>query len=277
VSWGFVGHACAARTLLVGMIWEGELPPDERAALVRAAWRELSARLNAAKVRKRRRRDVPRYELGDDSDSIRHGFRPERQPLMPVNRLSDTWSRQRGDSAIMAAMRANQRPPYGGETPSWEQVAQLPGMDVSAIDLATLRQAVAVACMFTATDEEDALELLRRVPGLAEAPEWEVLNVALWVRRWYPAEKAAQPSGGDRWWETPQPDPLVEAHVVTELAHSRQFAWQCMHGLTARQATEALAILARACAHQQQAPAFVGAVLRASVTGPQAPAAGSAT
>lgn len=34
---------------------KGELPPDERAALVRAG-RELSARLNAAKVRKRNRR-----------------------------------------------------------------------------------------------------------------------------------------------------------------------------------------------------------------------------
>jgi hypothetical protein len=32
---------------------KGELPPVERAALVRAAGRELSARLNAAKARKR--------------------------------------------------------------------------------------------------------------------------------------------------------------------------------------------------------------------------------
>jgi hypothetical protein len=87
----------------------------------------------------------------------------------------------RGDSAIMAGMRANPRPPYGGDASSWEQVAQLPGMDVSAIDLATLRQAVAVACTFTATDEEDALELLRRVLrqtklvvslSLVELPFW---------------------------------------------------------------------------------------------------------
>jgi hypothetical protein len=49
-------------------------------------------------------------------------------------------------------------------------------MDVSAIDLATLRQAIAVACTFTTTDEEHALELLRRVPGLADAPEWEVFG-----------------------------------------------------------------------------------------------------
>ncbi len=34
----------------------GELPPDERAALVRAAGREMSARLNAAKARKRNQR-----------------------------------------------------------------------------------------------------------------------------------------------------------------------------------------------------------------------------
>ena len=32
----------------------GQLPPDERAVLVRAAARRLSARLNSAKVRKRR-------------------------------------------------------------------------------------------------------------------------------------------------------------------------------------------------------------------------------
>ena len=37
----------------------GELPPDDRAALVRAAGRELSARLNAAKARKRARRSRP--------------------------------------------------------------------------------------------------------------------------------------------------------------------------------------------------------------------------
>jgi hypothetical protein len=33
----------------------GTLPPEERARLVKAAARELSARLNAAKARKRRR------------------------------------------------------------------------------------------------------------------------------------------------------------------------------------------------------------------------------
>jgi hypothetical protein len=35
---------------------DGELPPDERCALVRAAGRELSARPNGAKARKRNRR-----------------------------------------------------------------------------------------------------------------------------------------------------------------------------------------------------------------------------
>jgi hypothetical protein len=34
---------------------DGILPPDQRARLVRAAARELSAQLNAAKARKRRR------------------------------------------------------------------------------------------------------------------------------------------------------------------------------------------------------------------------------
>ena len=158
---------------------------------------------------------------------------------------------------------------------SWEQAARFPGTDVSAVDLATLRQAVAVACMFTATGEAGALELLRRVPGLADAPEWEVVSVALWVRRWYPVGQAAQPSGergGGKCSRT-----RWSRRTSWPLALSRQFAWRCLQGLTARQAAEALAILARACAHQQQAPALVGAVLRASVTGSRAPAADSAT
>lgn len=50
-------QADAARTAMVSRLEhevdpEGQLPPDQRAALVRAAARRLSAQLNAAKARK---------------------------------------------------------------------------------------------------------------------------------------------------------------------------------------------------------------------------------
>jgi hypothetical protein len=53
-------QADAARTAIFARLErqvdpEGRLSPDERAVLVRAAARELSARLNAAKARKRQR------------------------------------------------------------------------------------------------------------------------------------------------------------------------------------------------------------------------------
>jgi hypothetical protein len=56
VERGAVSHARAPGRQVAP---NGELPPDERAVLVRAAGRGLSARLNAIKARKRRRQDVP--------------------------------------------------------------------------------------------------------------------------------------------------------------------------------------------------------------------------
>jgi hypothetical protein len=61
-------QADAARSAIIARLErevdpEGQLPPDERAKLVTAAARELSARLNTAKARKRVRRQADQPSL----------------------------------------------------------------------------------------------------------------------------------------------------------------------------------------------------------------------
>jgi hypothetical protein len=158
------------------------------------------------------------------------------------------------------------------EASFWQESAGRAGAGVSAVDPASLRQAVAVACLFTAGDEEDAAALLSRVPGLAGVSAGTVLSVARWLRQLYPVEQLAQPGGSVRWWGALQPDLLSERHVVAELADSSVFARQCLRDLTALQATEALTVLARACAHCQQAPTLITAALRGNLPGLGIPA-----
>ena len=159
------------------------------------------------------------------------------------------------------------------ETAFWLASAAVAGVSgAGGIDSVTAGQVVAVACLFAAADESDAGRLLRRVPGLADAPEGTVLKIARWLRHAYPAGRSGPQAVSARWWGSLQPDLLAERHVVTEFADSPAFAAACLRDLTAVQAAGALTVLARACAHRPQAPALIASALRADLPGLGVPA-----
>jgi len=64
------------------------------------------------------------------------------------------------------------------------RAVQLAGPD--GIDSVTAAQAVAVACLFTVTDEGQAQQALGRVPGLADASGGRRRKIARWLRQLYP-------------------------------------------------------------------------------------------
>ena len=99
-----------------------------------------------------------------------------------------------------------------------------------------------------------------------------MLRIARWLRHTYPAGLPGPQAASARWWGSLQPDLLAERHVVTELADSPAFAAACLRDLTAVQATGALTVLARACAHRPQAPTLIAAALRADLPGLGVPA-----
>ena len=140
------------------------------------------------------------------------------------------------------------------------------------IDSVMAGQAVAIACLFHAVDESGAVELLRRVPGLADASAGTVLKIARWLRSAYPPGQPEPQAAGGNWWGALQPDLLAERHVVAECAASPDYARACLRDLTAEQAVGVLSVLARASAHRPQAPALITSALRADLPGLGVPA-----
>jgi hypothetical protein len=128
----------------------------------------------------------------------------------------------------------------------------------------TVRQIVAAGCLLGAASQDEALDLLARVPG---APA--TLKVAEWLRGLYPP-----PPGSSEWMGSLQPDRLAERHAVTQLASSPALATQCLTGLSNRQASRAVILLARATASQDAAVPLLSQLLPLAsdaVAGIQAP------
>jgi tetratricopeptide (TPR) repeat protein len=170
------------------------------------------------------------------------------------------------DEQVLAGLLAREKAFWLGSA----QTAGLSGP--GGVDSVTAAQAVAVACLITVADENDAAQTLRRVPGLADVPLGTLLRIARWLRQLYPADEI-EPSGGKaRWWGCLQPDLVAEQHVTSVLADAPGLARECLRDLTVVQALGALTMLARACAHQIQAPGIISAALRANPTGLGLPA-----
>jgi len=162
------------------------------------------------------------------------------------------------DKKALAGLLAREKTFWLGSA----KTADLTGPD--GVDSVVAAQAVAVACLVPVTDETQAVQALRRVPGLADAPSGKVRRIARWLRQLYPADRPdSVPSS--RWWGYLQPDLLAEWHVLCQLGDAPDFARACLHGLTAEQAHGALTVLARACRHSDQAPALIAAALRADL------------
>ena len=87
---------------------------------------------------------------------------------------------------------------------------------------ATLRQVVAAGALLGAGSQEEAVELLGRVPGaVASVP------VACWLRELYPPEGQTA-AGGAEWLGSLRPDRLAERLVVGQLTASLELAGRCL-------------------------------------------------
>jgi tetratricopeptide (TPR) repeat protein len=135
----------------------------------------------------------------------------------------------------------------------WLGSAQAQGIldGPSGLTTSMVRQAVAATCLIGAIDEDEALQLLDRVPG-ADRSE----KIVTWLRELYPPELAA-----GEWLGTLQPDRLAERHVLAELADSPEFARRCLEGLSQRQARRAVILLARASTESELAEQLLARLL----------------
>ncbi|MFF1918671.1 trypsin-like serine protease [Streptomyces sp. NPDC058239] len=128
----------------------------------------------------------------------------------------------------------------GHEARYWEGTAASPMFRLGDLRPSTLRRAVAVAALFGAATTQEALTVLRDVPGLPPNREWDV---AEWLQSLYP------PSPG-RYWGHLQPDRLAERHVTTHLTRSVDQDRTVLTGLWAHasgdQQLRAITVLSRA-------------------------------
>jgi hypothetical protein len=127
-----------------------------------------------------------------------------------------------------------------------------------------LRQIVAAGCLLGAASPAEARALPGRVPGMSPSAK-----IAEWLRVLYPPDP-----GETGWIGSLQPDRLAEQHTVRELTASPDFSRACLTGLDARQALQAVTLLARASADDPHAEELLRQTLPGTadlITGTQAP------
>jgi hypothetical protein len=125
---------------------------------------------------------------------------------------------------------------------------------------AVLQELVGLAALLGADGDEQAADVVGRVPALSDADEELVHRYAGWLTGLYPRD----PAGGG--WVGVQPDLLAEALAVRVLSGYRPVMLSALFtGASLEQAVRALTVLGRACAHQPDADAIIGVVLAADV------------
>jgi tetratricopeptide (TPR) repeat protein len=132
----------------------------------------------------------------------------------------------------------------------WRRTAESAGLPDEG---ALLKPIVAAAVLLGADNQEEAADLVARVPELADASVAVRYKWARWLYGLYP--------GADGKLGSLQPDLLAERHVVQQLSRNANFARSCLAGLTSRQAERALMVLTRAWAHQARAEQLIAAAL----------------
>ena len=133
----------------------------------------------------------------------------------------------------------------------WRRAAEAAGL---ADDGALVKAVVAAAALLGAGSVAEAAQVAARVPDLAGISAGDRRRWARWLYGLYPAEV-------DGRLGSVQPDLLAEAHVAGQLAADRDLARSCLRELPEDQAEHALTVLARACAHQDQAADLIATAL----------------
>ncbi len=142
----------------------------------------------------------------------------------------------------------------GHEWRYWEQSAAQNGL--GDLGSEALRRVVAVACLVPAADEDDGAEILRRVPGLADAPELQRRQIAQWLKHLYPGEPG--------YWGAPQPELVTEAHVVDQVGKRPDLVTN-LASLRPEQTRHLLTVLSLAVAHRPTDRHLLEEVLRSDL------------
>jgi tetratricopeptide (TPR) repeat protein len=145
----------------------------------------------------------------------------------------------------------------------WQRAASAAGLPAGA---ALVKQLLAASSLLGASSIAEAADVIARVPGLADCPYEQRVRWAQWLERLCPV-------GPDGRVGALQPDMLAETHVVSQLAADSHLTHSCLRGLPAEQAERALAVLARACEHQDHGRQLIAAALRDDLAGLAIPAA----
>ncbi|WP_308198370.1 tetratricopeptide repeat protein [Actinomadura terrae] len=123
----------------------------------------------------------------------------------------------------------------------WLKVADARGL-TSVLGRETLTDALAASVLVGAADDDEADDVLSRVPGLTDQPRDVQDRVRGWIAALYPA---APP----RPWDTLQPDRLAERFIGRRLQKRPGLAESLAQGCSPQQATRMLTVYARAAAH----------------------------
>jgi tetratricopeptide (TPR) repeat protein len=120
----------------------------------------------------------------------------------------------------------------------WQGSAHARGLTngPNGMELPELRQVVAAGCLLGAANEEQAVTLLDRLPGISGT-----VKLARWLRELYPPDQ-----GSTEWLGVMQPDRLAERLIVDELSRSEELTQACLTNLGDQQARRAILHLARA-------------------------------
>ena len=154
-----------------------------------------------------------------------------------------------GFPASVAATQDIVKELLGHENKYWSDTLAAHDLDQIGAGTDTRRQAVAIAGLLGADDEQQAGQVLRRLPVLADAPALTIQMILNWLREIYPADSSS-------WLSSIQPDLLLEYLVTSVFADSERLAKLALVSLPEDRARHALVVLARALDHYP-APATV--------------------
>jgi hypothetical protein len=218
-----------------------EADPAERPAAYRAAARALADALpeveglaghnwRAAVI------DLPVPRL----DQVGYGNALTLQ-MTALADLLDTTTEQPADPTDPVAEEVEDRL-LGHERRYWDQSAAARGLSPQ-LSPDTLEEALAAAHLAGATDRDQADDIWRRMPALADRTRDRRNAVTNWIGALYPATAPGQP------WGALQPDRLAERHIGRVLDTAPELADHLLGGADDAQREQLLTVYSRAAAH----------------------------
>jgi tetratricopeptide (TPR) repeat protein len=145
----------------------------------------------------------------------------------------------------------------------WRETVKLAEWDLAGLTGSVLAHSITALLLVGPASEEEAASVLRIVPGLSDAAEERLTNIARWAAHLYPGDPA--------WPIQMKPSKLAEWFLVTQLTQSPALA-SALPRLTTSHAAAALQVIARASDHMSQGPALFAGLVASCMTDLAGPA-----